>query len=85
MSRGASPFEVDGLTDGRADGARDAAILSHCPPGKALGMDVAKDWSWRYKRGYEEKFHPVACQHTGSCQVARERRAAAERAEEQAR
>lgn len=52
----ASPFTVNGLVDGQARGAEDAARVGECPPRPPLGMEPDKAWSFRYQRGYNEAF-----------------------------
>lgn len=51
-----SPFRVNGLVDGQADGARDCELVARCPSEPPEGMDVMKAWSARYQRGYSEAF-----------------------------
>ena len=59
-----SPYFKAGL----ADGLRDAELESLCPPGVALGMDPARDWSWMYRKGYGRGYVPVPCMCDGSCE-----------------
>jgi hypothetical protein len=49
-----TPFTVNGYADGLLDGKIDAAQAAAGLPVK--GMDPAKSWSIRYRRGYSEAF-----------------------------
>ena len=52
---------------GADDGARDALLVSTCPPGAAIGPDESRRWSSMYRRGYELNYQPVPCPCDGSC------------------
>jgi hypothetical protein len=52
---------------GAADGQRDTARESACPPRPGLGMDADREFSLMYQAGWAATYAPVPCRCDGSC------------------
>jgi hypothetical protein len=52
---------------GAADGCRDTALESACPPQLGLGMDADREFSYMYQAGWAAGYAPVPCRCDGSC------------------